>query len=250
MRPARRSSSAVNPARCEAKRNVVTEEGTMRLVDFDPVARVYQPLERLVFGMALDRVRWACLDALPEQGEVLLLGDGDGRYLEAASRVKTRLRFLSVDSSAMMLRRASERLTLDQRERVEFVHAPVEEWLAANAFPPAGRCDMVVTQFFLDCFPQPELEALASEMVSLLRPGGHWVVAEFRQPVGSRCCRWGGKALLALMYCFFRLTTGLRAQRLPDHVRALRRAGMVPSATRQYSARLGCITSEVWRVPS
>lgn len=222
----------------------------MRQVDFDRVARVYQPLERMVFGRALQRARCAFLDALPEQGKVLLLGDGDGRYLKEALRTRSRLRFLSLDSSAVMLDKSKSGLSTGQRERVEFVHSSVQKWLDANASLRSAEFDVVVTHFFLDCFSDREVQQLAMAISPLLRPEGRWVVAEFQLPSSRWWWRWGGAGLLAVMYGFFRVASGLRARRLPDYTGALQQAGLEADSSEQFKAWNGLLTAELWRLPS
>ena len=51
------------------------------LTAFGRLAYVYEGLERTVFGGLLTRARNACLDELDEADTILILGEGDGRFL-------------------------------------------------------------------------------------------------------------------------------------------------------------------------
>src|SRR5690606_35643402 len=57
----------------------VVESGPPPPAGFVRVARIYHALERLAFGRALERARFALLPALAGCRDVLVLGDGDGR---------------------------------------------------------------------------------------------------------------------------------------------------------------------------
>ena len=127
---------------------------------FDRVARAYSMLERLAFGGALQRARTAHLDTVVGAGgDVLLLGDGDGRFLEslltaAAERNVPIGQIVSVDASAVMLELARERVAgLPGADRVLFRCAAIEEFK-----PPEGfEASMISAHFFFDCFGDERL---------------------------------------------------------------------------------------------
>jgi ubiquinone/menaquinone biosynthesis C-methylase UbiE len=222
-------------------------EASKTQVNFDCLARLYRALEYAVFDRALEEARHAFLEALPRAGRVLLLGDGDGRYLKRAVDARPEVRFVSLDSSRAMLAVARRRLAADKCRQVEFVHAAAEEWLVGKVGRRDQRFDAVVTHFFLDCFTDRNLEELVTRIASLLRPGGNWVVSEFSVPAGCGGDGSSRRVLLAIMYLFFRVTTGLRARVLPDYAKALRCAGFARHACRKSVAWEGFVVSELWR---
>ena len=119
-------------------------------MSFDRIARYYEPLEAIAAGGKMQKCRLAFLDDIPVPRKVLLAGEGHGRFLLECVRRYPEARIVVVDSSAGMLQVARSKLTgLETTQaRVEFAHADVLHWEA-----PVGGFDLIVTHFFLDCFP-------------------------------------------------------------------------------------------------
>ena len=82
-------------------------------------------------------------------------------------------------------------------------------------FKGEEKFDLIVTQFFLDCFEGDELKDVIAKIGSLLKAGGKWSVADFRLP-GSGLPRLRARMVLRLAYAFFRLAVKLPARRLID----------------------------------
>jgi hypothetical protein len=83
--------------------------------------------------------------------------------------------------------------------------------------PPSEKFDLVVTNFFLDCFRAEQLQKLVPLLAESTTADAVWLLADFRVPE-SGWQRWRAKIILALLYAFFKLTTALSANRLtpPD----------------------------------
>jgi ubiquinone/menaquinone biosynthesis C-methylase UbiE len=200
---------------------------------FDRVARIYRWIEYLAFGRTLQRARTAHLAALRSCRDILLVGDGDGRCLEAVLREVPAARVTTVDGSSSMLdhaRRRAERA--GATSRVEFVRADLRTatWLD-------GRYDAVVTLFVLDCFRVAQVEAIVGILAAALRPHGLWLFADFDVPPrGWR--RWHARTWVGLLYAFFRATTGLGAQSLPPSESLIHARGFDAVAVRTYRAGL------------
>ena len=215
---------------------------------FGHLARCYESFECMTFGGVLQRARTYHLEDLAPVPEVLLLGDGDGRFLEALlterARRGTTGTVVSVDASRGMLERARERVAgLPGAERVRFVHSP------AGAFePPAGYSPgAIASQFFLDCFEEGDLAELAEHISSVASPGTAWVIADFSLPPSRSPWRLPARAVIWVMYRFFSLAAGLRAKRLPDFHKALNGSGW--RLERRVSWLKGFVFSSVWRQP-
>ena len=157
-----------------------------------------------------------------ESSRVLLLGDGDGRFLEHALRVWPRAHFVTIDASAGMIAASKARNAELGAGRVQWVRGELPIALAAYE---AQAFDGVVTQFFLDCFPDGELALLWREVARCLRFEGWWRVLDFNasdELSGWRSIRQ--RLLVWTLYRAFRLTSDIRAVRLPDMEKPFRRA--------------------------
>jgi tRNA (cmo5U34)-methyltransferase len=190
--------------------------------DFSRVARVYDALAGLVFGKSQRRAQQAALAAgMPLGGtapRVLVLGGGGGWVLTELLRHRPAARVLYLETSASMLVLAQDRL----RQLAPSAVAQVEfRQGSEQALGPAEQFDIIVTFFVLDCFTLAEFPAALARLQAARRPGALWLVVDFRPP-----STWWQRALLRLMYLFFRITVGLRAQQLPPWPTALAALGL------------------------
>ncbi|OYU98497.1 MAG: methyltransferase type 12, partial [Verrucomicrobiales bacterium VVV1] len=155
---------------------------------FDALASAYEGLERLAFGSDLETARFWHLDRLRDCRQVLVLGEGDGRFL------------------ARLLR------------QFPTVRGDCVEARGANAY------DAVTTLFFLDCFTAEDVAGLIVRVTPSLRARAIWLWSDFALPAqGWR--RWRGRIWLEVLYGFFRFRTGLSATMLPPAERLLDAAG-------------------------
>ena len=205
----------------------------------DPLAASYRWLEYAAFGRALERCRFEFLQRAVAARRILILGEGDGRFLARLVECNSNAQIVVVDSSARMLDLARRRLPAGAHARVEFQH------LDALASPlPGGPFDLAVTHFFLDCFDGAAVAAIVAKVNALLHPGALWLVGEFQAPArGWR--RLHARLWLSTMYQFFGITTGLRASRLPDYRGVLAASGFAGLERRE--RRGGLIVSQLWR---
>jgi SAM-dependent methyltransferase len=213
---------------------------THREPDFNLVARPYRWLEYLTLGRALERCRAHFLAQLRDRRRALVLGDGDGRFLAQLLALNRHLRADAVDTSITMLqllRQRSEEATSDAKTRLNIHHCD------ALTFPLTDRYDLVTTHFFLDCLTQGELDSLITHVAPALAPGALWLVSDFRVPTGFM--RLPALALIRGLYFGFRVLTGLRTVKLPDHATPLTRSGLIRVAHRDSFA--GILTTELWQ---
>ena len=208
------------------------------MANFDRLARPYRFLEHLAFGHDLARARSAFLPELACARRVLVLGEGDGRFLAQFLRVNPHARIDCVDKSAEMLRLARRRVWgLHADARVTFYHAD------ALAFDyPINRYDLVVTLFFLDVFAEGSLRTLVRTLARTLVPGGLWYTADFRVPRGV-FRRLHSLLWLRFLYGFFNWQTDMEARALVDPRRYFAEQGLEPVRTRY--RRLGMLYSQV-----
>ena len=227
---------------------------------YDNLARWYAWLERLAFGRLLTLVRQDVLanvlNDLKAGQRLLVLGEGDGRFLQRFSRqCQVACQVDCVDNSSAMLKQAQTRLTNNkitgnkitdnkladnkltgnQLLEVNFIHADV-----TCGIPTEGQYDAVVSVFFLDNFAAKTLEPLTYNITNKLHPGGRWYVADFR--VGKK--RLHNQLWLWVMYRFFRLTTDIEANTLVDPTRWLEARLRL---TKRRRWRGGFLVSETWQ---
>ena len=176
-------------------------------VSFCRLARVYNLLEKLVFREALEKTRFACLDSISRSEKILLLGEGDGRFLEKLTKVNPNCSVTVFDNSPTMLALAKTRVSSTFQGEV---HLYKED---ATNFPFSFEMfDAVVTHFFLDCFTEETLSALLEKLSSTLRPGGKWLIADFVEPSPTTLWFIPQFLCLRLLYAFFRLKCGIEAR--------------------------------------
>lgn len=196
---------------------------------FDRLARAYHTLERMFFGGLLQRTRTAHLAHLHAARRVLLLGEGDGRFLERLLLSNPTCEVFVVDQSSQMLERA--RCRIGSVERVTFCCGDA----VRQVFPPDVRYDAIVTPFFLDCFEGDELTRLLGQLTRQAEPNACWVVADFSLGEG-RCRQCWQRLGLWLLYRAFGALTDIRARRWCDPLPSLVALGWQLRAERRFAA--------------
>lgn len=196
--------------------------------NFDGLARWYQVLELSSFGVHLEYARRAHIDQLASCRNILLLGDGDGRFMKRLLKKAPDCRIHSIDASPEMQRMAAARISPKDRERVTFECAD-----AMRVLLPPGGYDGVATLFFLDCFTNDEARTLVLRIADALKPGATWLFADFAVPERG-LTRIAGRALTSALYIFFRWRTGISARQLPESESFITRAGFAPVATKSF----------------
>jgi ubiquinone/menaquinone biosynthesis C-methylase UbiE len=206
--------------------------------NFNHIARAYRWLEYASFGHALERCRFYFLPHLRETERALVLGDGDGRFLQRLLQENTGVRVDAVDASTAMLALLRRRCGTD---RVMTYCAD-----ALLFAPPHDSYDCIAAHFFLDCLTSAECAALAGRMAKHLAPGAVWVVSEFRVPRGF--LRVPAALLIRALYAGFRVLTGLEPQHLPAYEPALLAAGFALDTEKVFLR--GLLVTQLWRMGS
>lgn len=187
-------------------------------MSFDLLAPHYRWMELVMAGDKLQRCRTAFLPDTSDADSVLILGEGNGRFLFECRKVLSSARITCVDSSSRMLQLARSRLERRglSAEGIQFIHADALSWK-----PPERSFDLIATHFFLDCFRAEQLGPLVTKLTRACRPRSRWLLADFQIPAGG-INRWRARLIHWIMYCFFRLATRLPAKHLtvPDPILA------------------------------
>ena len=205
-------------------------------MNFDRLAPFYRTMERFAAGGKLQRCRLAFLSEIPKPRNILLAGEGHGRFLPECVKRFPAATIVVVDSSQRMLEIA--RRNVDS-PRVELIHGNFLEWQA-----PPGQFNLIVTNFFLDCFPPDELALVVKKLGHLAAPQADWLLADFEiAPTGP--ARWRSRLIVATLYRFFRIVTGLKADALIPSDEYLAKAGFTLHRRKAYD--WGLLKSEWWQ---
>ncbi|HEX3856513.1 MAG TPA: class I SAM-dependent methyltransferase [Verrucomicrobiae bacterium] len=184
-------------------------------MNFDRLAAHYHWLEKLFAGGLMQRCRTAFLARTKNCRRALLVGEGTGKFLVELLRCNPQIQITCVEHCKGMIKQTRQRLSAEKLDcaRIQFRQMDALDWT-----PPSEKFDLVVTNFFLDCFRADQLQKLVPLLAESTTTEAVWLLADFREPErGWR--RWRAKIILAMLYASFKLTTSLFANRLtpPDN---------------------------------
>ena len=207
-------------------------------MSFDRIAPHYHRIESCCAGRVLQKCRTAFLDEIGTPARVLILGEGDGRFLAELLRLHPQAEVTCVDASAAMLQLARSRT--DPAARVELIHADILTWTHPAAY------DLIVTHFVLDCFRPEELAAVVGKLAAGAVPGTRWLVSDFRVPTAGPT-KWLARGVLRFLYAFFSSVASVPADHLTPPDAFLRHTGFVLRERRLH--RWGLLHSDLWIRP-
>jgi ubiquinone/menaquinone biosynthesis C-methylase UbiE len=172
--------------------------------NYDSVAWFYDRLSRLVFGRALINAQAYLLHAIPANANILIAGGGTGWILDEITMLHpSGLTITYIDASAGMIALSRKRNV--GNNKVIFITAQVEDTQLDDNF------DIVLTPFLFDNFTKETVASVFTRLNKLLVQHGKWLYCDF-QNTGI----YWQRALLKIMYTFFRTCTGIKAKQLPD----------------------------------
>lgn len=185
-------------------------------MSFDNLAPHYRWMERILAGNKLHKCRTQFLDAVSIPTQILLLGEGPGRTLAECIRRFPAAQMTCLDSSRKMLAQAQ---TCAKQFPATYLHADILAWT-----PPPHCFDLIISNFFLDCFNPAQLNQAIEKISVASQPGASWLIADF-QIAANGWKKLRSRATLALMYAFFRIATRLPAKKLVSPDRLLLKHG-------------------------
>jgi 2-polyprenyl-3-methyl-5-hydroxy-6-metoxy-1,4-benzoquinol methylase len=210
------------------------------LMNFDRVAGWYSAIEFLTAGSLIQQCRIAHLNTLRDCERILILGEGNGRFLEALMTVNPTASVEVIESSRKMIQLAQQRLTRSgfPLENIHFTLKDVRDWL-----PEKQVYDAIVSHFFLDCFTRPELECLVPHLATAASEDCVWLQSDFTVPAGT-FRRIRAQLILWTMYRFFRSSVSLSADKLSNPSEMLRSGGFELEARTNRS--WGLLNCDLW----
>jgi ubiquinone/menaquinone biosynthesis C-methylase UbiE len=214
----------------------------MKKKNFDGVASSYLFLETITFGNQLQKCRTSMISHLTNSKRVLVLGEGNGRFLEAFCKVNPLAEILVIDESPRMLDLAKRRISNSNPpiyHRIEFRCANVFEIL-----PLSGTFDLIVCNFFLDCFTSSEIAHLLGLFRQMILESGLLVVGDFRKP-HSIFGKFIAEFILKIMHVFFEKTAGISATELTDLHAMLQERSFQKAVEKKLF--FGFLNSSIWK---
>jgi len=182
--------------------------------NFDSIAGFYDRLSNLVFGDRIRRAQIHFLKNIPPGSAILIVGGGTGWIIGEIFSRTANCSVWFVESSREMLQRAGR---YNKPGRSHFIQG------TERSLPPQ-KFDVLVTNFYLDLFPDKDLDEALADITKTLRPGAIWLASDFV------AAKWWHRLMLWLMYRFFRMVCSIEARSLPSWGDAILRRGYRPVA--------------------
>ena len=210
-------------------------------MNFDLIAKHYNWMEKIIFRSDLEKVRSMNLALIKNAKAILLLGDGDGRFLEQVSLMGTDAFIVSVDSSAKMIDLSKRKLEKSALN-VEFNCTKIEDFQPIESFKP----DLIIAHFFLDCFTHDEVKLIIDRVSEWAAVNAKFVISDFLLTKNASFNRIYQKMLTKIMIRFFRLFCGISTRFLPNIPKIMTSQGW--NCLSQESLKSEFINSWVWQI--
>jgi tRNA (cmo5U34)-methyltransferase len=190
---------------------------------FNAIAPQYDTVKQLVFGKSIYQSQICFLEWIPSGGRVLVIGGGTGEILPVLATLNPDADVWFVEASSEMLRIAGKRLSDTAAKNVRFIHGTETD------LPDGILFDAVITNFFLDLFPDAKVQDLCTLITSRLKGNGLWLVSDF--VAGKNIWQ---RFLLWTMYRFFTFACQVEAEKLPAWDRHIEMARMEEISSRSF----------------
>ena len=167
-------------------------------MNFDPLARYYDTIARLVYWGAIQKSQLTFLNQIEGRSNVLIVGGGTGWILNHIPSDCASVTYIEPSGGMMKISRSRT-----VNFPVKYIQKPIEDTTLRSEF------DVIITNFFLDQFDEEEGEKIARKLKDALKVNSTWIFTDFEDNG-----QWWQKILLKFMYSFFVKTTGLRTNQL------------------------------------
>lgn len=173
--------------------------------NYDPIAKYYDPLSRLIFGDSIRRSQQFLLEAIPAGSNILIVGGGTGWILEdIMMQHQSGLNITYVEQSAKMMELSLKRDI--GNNKVNF------ECQAIQNISLKGFYDVIILPFLLDNFTYPNIDRIIRKIEFNVTEDGSWLYADFTLKTENH---WK-KIMLKMMYSLFGRLCNLETYALPN----------------------------------
>ena len=130
-----------------------------------------------------------------------------------------------------MIAIAMKRLDKKMIERVRFIEGD------ESNLPEGEKYEVVITHFFLDQFKDDRLTALNHLLYDRLKTSGLWLFTDFELKKGQPHY-WWQNILIKTMFAFFKVTTNVEADQLPEFNLFFKQLGMTLIGEKHFFKKL------------
>jgi ubiquinone/menaquinone biosynthesis C-methylase UbiE len=175
--------------------------------NYDLIANHYDWLSRLIFQKSQVRAQTDLIPFIKPPCKILLIGGGTGWLLEElAMAYPAGIELTYLDNSSNMIAIAKKR---DFGQNiVSFIQTDIEK------FETHVQFNVVMTPFLFDNLSSEKAHIVFEKINTMLPPGGLFLYTDFQ--TNPKKMRFWHRALLKLMYTFFKMVSNVETAKMPD----------------------------------
>ncbi len=144
---------------------------------YDRLAWLYDAASHAYSGGQIHALKASQIDELQPGNRILYVGVGGGE--DAVLAAERRVMLTVLDTSPLMLERAALKF------RAAGVHDSIEVICCdVLRHERPGYYDVVVANFFLNIFSEPDMKVVLAHLATMIKPGGKLLIGDFSYPHG------------------------------------------------------------------
>lgn len=183
---------------------------------YNRLAFCYDALAYLFFFNRIVRSQTALIPHLSTVRNCLIIGGGSGIFLEQFLLEHSEAKIVYIDLSDKMIEKARKRI----QDKIPFALSQIEFRCIPFEHLQDGCFDVIVLNYFLDLFPESEVDRILKKCSAYLQSNGNLYVSDFSIPE-TKLFKDLAMILLKLLYTFFKITTSIETNALPAFVKLL-----------------------------